>query len=183
MGVQLKMVFGPCIPWDGPINKSKGYGRTQGKHGRPAHRECWEEKYGPLKSGIVLHHLCENKLCVNLDHLQPLTVSEHSKQHPTILNMRNGGGSAINRAKTHCPAGHEYSPENTYHMPADRRHPNGTRNCRTCKREGNRRRRSLGRWERLWNARADFRTESHYSAVGPRSSRKMLTGWESLNVS
>lgn len=33
---------------------------------------------------------------------------------------------------THCPAGHEYTPENTYTS------PDGKRHCRTCKREGDR---------------------------------------------
>jgi len=38
--------------------------------------------------------------------------------------MMNG---AHQRAKTHCPYGHEYTPENTYQSPQ-----RGDRQCRTC---------------------------------------------------
>jgi HNH endonuclease len=37
---------------------------------------------------------------------------------------------ARNRSKTRCPAGHEYTPENTYVNPT-----NGSRQCRACKNE------------------------------------------------
>lgn len=39
-----------------------------------------------------------------------------------------------NADKTHCPHGHEYTPENTGH------HPDGSRRCRACYRAYNRRR-------------------------------------------
>lgn len=39
------------------------------------------------------------------------------------------GMPAINAAKTHCPKGHEYTPENTYYR------ERGWRHCRTCKLE------------------------------------------------
>lgn len=38
-------------------------------------------------------------------------------------------GVVVNRNKTHCPRDHEYTPENTYIQ------PNGSRYCRTCRRE------------------------------------------------
>jgi ssDNA-binding Zn-finger/Zn-ribbon topoisomerase 1 len=41
-------------------------------------------------------------------------------------------GAVENGAKTHCPAGHEYTPENTY-IRADR--PTGGRGCRVCRAE------------------------------------------------
>jgi hypothetical protein len=38
-------------------------------------------------------------------------------------------GPTIGNRKTHCPQGHEYTPENTYYR------ANGARHCRTCMRE------------------------------------------------
>lgn len=40
-------------------------------------------------------------------------------------------GADHQRAKTHCPHGHEYTPENTIVYPSD-----GRRRCRTCRRGG-----------------------------------------------
>lgn len=48
------------------------------------------------------------------------------------------GIAAISAAKTHCPQGHPYSPENTYV------NPQGSRECRICHR-----RRSLAWWHRV----------------------------------
>ncbi|NMF28888.1 hypothetical protein [Cellulosimicrobium aquatile] len=39
------------------------------------------------------------------------------------------GGGGHQRAKTHCPHGHEYTPENTIVYPSD-----GRRRCRRCRR-------------------------------------------------
>lgn len=38
--------------------------------------------------------------------------------------------------KTHCPQGHEYTPENTYlHKTKDKQKSHGGRSCKTCNRE------------------------------------------------
>jgi hypothetical protein len=44
------------------------------------------------------------------------------------VNIRRGRGEAAkNAVKTHCPEGHEYTPENTYVE------PKGSRVCMTCR--------------------------------------------------
>ena len=43
-----------------------------------------------------------------------------------MSDLRKGGVAAINRAKTHCPSGHPYSPENT------RLERRGSRRCKKC---------------------------------------------------
>lgn len=43
------------------------------------------------------------------------------------------------RERSHCPHGHEFTPENTYIYPAD-----GSRRCRECMRERDRKRRPRG---------------------------------------
>lgn len=49
------------------------------------------------------------------------------------------GNRYTNAAKTHCPQGHEYTPENTFY------NGDGHRSCRACRNEGNRRRRAAQR--------------------------------------
>lgn len=65
-----------CWEWTG---KRYIYGQW---HGQPAHRAVYEEFVGPIGDGLHLHHICENKICVNPDHLEPLTPEEHKARHP-----------------------------------------------------------------------------------------------------
>ena len=61
---------------------------------------------------------------MNPDHLEPVTRGENLHR-----------GAHRNKVKTHCPQGHEYTPENTY-VWGDR----NFRQCRTCTRERGRKR-------------------------------------------
>ena len=71
-----------------------------------------------VNKGVVFHHTCPNKLCVNPDHLVKLTRSTHLLEHPRKL-------------VSHCGLGHEFTENNTYIMPT------GQRRCRTCARQRN----------------------------------------------
>lgn len=104
-----------------------GYGRmmADGKS-HPAHRVAYEIMVGPIPEGLELDHLCRNPACCNPSHLDPVT-------HRTNL-MRGNGACARNARKTHCPKGHEYTPENT------RTPPSGGRWCLACERERSKRR-------------------------------------------
>lgn len=118
-----------CREWVGAKTK-QGYGWFwDGKQGVLAHRWIHEQEIGPIPHGYDVDHLCRNKLCVNALHLEAV---------PHVENMRRGTiwqvAGRYNAAKTHCPRGHEYTPENTSHS-------GGSRRCRTCKRERDRIRR------------------------------------------
>lgn len=88
---------------------------------KSAHREAYKAFKGEIPDGLELDHLCRVRNCVNPDHLEPVTRLE---------NARRGIGGLMaglrQRAKTHCPAGHPYAPENTYFR------ANGNRMCVTC---------------------------------------------------
>jgi hypothetical protein len=116
-----------CWPWQGSTFKSSGYGQIHvrlraGKWSSTvAHRVAYEIYRGPIPDGSVLDHLCRNRSCVNPAHLE--AVDDRT-------NILRGTGFAARHArKTHCPASHPYSPENTY---LDSR---GLRHCRACFRD------------------------------------------------
>lgn len=116
---------GVCWQWTaGRI--SSGYGQFYPikRHGVLAHRYAYELMRGSIPDGLVIDHLCRNKLCVNPDHLQAVTQGENTR--------RGLGVSTFNAFKTHCPARHAYDWANTYIS------PRGSRICRTCARERDR---------------------------------------------
>jgi hypothetical protein len=112
---------GPCWEWTG-ARSSSGYGQIWVKPAKVvAHRFAYEQLVGPIPVGLQLDHLCRNRACVNPDHLQPVTQQ--------INILRGSSVAAANHVKTHCPQGHEYTPENTYIHPK-----NNGRICRACAR-------------------------------------------------
>lgn len=73
---------GDCLIWTGSICPDRGYGqyRTQTTN-LLVHRMVWEMAYGPVPPGHEIHHSCENRRCIELDHLQCLGKTEHRKLH------------------------------------------------------------------------------------------------------
>lgn len=67
-----------CWAVNGELNR---YHRFRG---HPAHRWVYEAINGPLQRGVVVHHKCENKGCINPAHLTLMTRSDHSSHHATL---------------------------------------------------------------------------------------------------
>lgn len=118
-----------CWEWQGSKN-AKGYARFEiGKQNGKritvqVHRFSYEEIIGDIPDGLVLDHLCRNPSCVNPAHLEPVTCRENL--------LRGIGFVAVNARKTHCPAGHPLSADNTlvWRRGDGRMH----RKCRECDR-------------------------------------------------
>lgn len=112
-----------CWYWDGAYN-AKGYGRAWSERlsdTTAAHRMVYEELIEVIPPGLQLDHLCRIRSCVNPYHLRIMTGREN------LLAPGSKALAALNVAKTHCPAGHQYDPANTY-LTAQ-----GQRQCKACK--------------------------------------------------
>lgn len=112
-GFRVMEIATGCHVWLGAI-QSKGYGSVgDGQGGTTlAHRMAWVAQHGPIPNGLTIDHLCFNKRCVNVEHMELVTPAENIAR--------------AKRMKAYCPLGHEYTPENTYRNGA------GHRYCREC---------------------------------------------------
>lgn len=120
------VVQNDCINWTGGVAGMTGYGKVKinGKQ-VSVHRVAYEHAKGPIPKGMVVDHLCRNRLCINADHLEAVTARTNI--------LRGVGISAKNSVKTECIRGHEFTEENTYIF------PDGRRSCKECRRQWDRR--------------------------------------------
>lgn len=123
-----------CWNWTGAI-MPRGYGHltipgylSAERREVLAHRLAWELFRGLIPTGMTIDHLCRNRICVNVDHLECVTLKE---------NVRRGvGHTGVNARKTFCIHGHQFTETNTV-----RRH-DIRRECRECKNTMERERRA-----------------------------------------
>lgn len=108
-----------CWLWTG-MTDPNGYGLIKyGGRNRLAHRVSYELSGREAIGARQIDHLCRVRLCVNPDHLEPVTSK--------LNTLRGLSPSALNATKTHCVRGHEFNDENT-------RTYRGKRYCRACSR-------------------------------------------------
>ena len=105
-----------------------GYGRfcigsEQHAHVR-AHRFSWELANGPIPDGLNALHSCDNRPCVNPEHLFLGTHGDNVKD-----KVAKGRAAGRFSRLEFCPQGHPFNAENTYIA------PDGKRRCRTCRAE------------------------------------------------
>jgi hypothetical protein len=109
-----------CWEWTSTIdNNHYGVFPASGKRYR-AHRAMYMHLVGPIQTGLVIDHLCRNTICVNPDHLEPVTQKENV--------LRGVGPAAVNAGKSHCPRGHALIDTNLIKALARK----GGRACRSC---------------------------------------------------
>lgn len=107
-----------CVEWTG-YRDPKGYGRFHPKSGTAlVHRAAYEATHGPIPEGMFIDHLCRNRACRNVEHMELVTNRENT--------LRGENFIALHARATQCPQGHPYSEANTYHT------PDGRRDCRMC---------------------------------------------------
>jgi len=70
-----------CWIWTG-TRFPNGYGCFKiNKKSVGAHRVAYELQKGPIPSGLTIDHLCCNKLCVNPNHLEAVTLGENRRRY------------------------------------------------------------------------------------------------------
>ena len=127
---QLVIDSSGCLLWTGSTG-SGGYGLIKvDRHYHSVHRVMYEMFVGEIPDGLELDHVkawgCTNRHCASPSHLEPVTSLENK--------LRTGGIITAHAAATNCgTCGTPYDEENTYWA------PNGSRDCRICRRDRSRR--------------------------------------------
>ena len=113
-----------CWLWTG-ARTSGGYGSVRmGHRSMRAHRAVWELAVAAVPPGLVLHHRCGRKLCVNPAHLVPVDPAAHLRGH---------------NLKDVCANGHPYDRANTVWRARGDRAIGRRRRCRACEEIAHRR--------------------------------------------
>lgn len=117
-----------CLIWMGAVN-TKGYPcfAVNGVS-TLAHRLAYEDARGPIPDGYTIDHKCRVRNCVNVDHLEVVTIAENNRR------KRIPGGLAVGVT---CLNGHYLASDADIYV-----HPRGFAECRECRRNTKRRARA-----------------------------------------
>ena len=90
-----------CVRFKGRLN-SGGYGVVSVCGNRIyAHRAAWIAVNGAIQHGMTIDHLCRNRACVNVEHMEVVSRVENT--------LRGEGTAAQNARKTKCKCGRRFS--------------------------------------------------------------------------
>lgn len=71
-----------CVEWEGRTRNDYGIARFASKHPRQidlmVHRVAYLVAFGTIPDGLVVHHKCNNKLCMNPAHLEAMDRSRNA---------------------------------------------------------------------------------------------------------
>lgn len=109
-----------CWIWGG-MKTTLGYGTMKIQRKKIyAHRISYKIFKGEIPEGLVIDHLCRNRLCVNPEHLEAVTLKQNI--------LRGDNFTAKEARQTHCKNGHELKEPNLIRYFLKKGH----RNCRIC---------------------------------------------------
>jgi hypothetical protein len=111
-----------CLRWTG-AHTPKGYGHivVDGRK-RPVHVVAHEVWIGPVPEGYDVDHVyangCRHRDCIEPTHLEAVTHLENTLRRTRLI--------------THCPKGHEYTPDNIKWAHPGKNGLNRFRRCKRC---------------------------------------------------
>jgi hypothetical protein len=82
-----------CIIWHGKYRDKDGYGRSGSMS---AHRKVYQDAFGPIPKGMVVRHKCDNRECVNLEHLE---LGTHKQNMEDRAKRNRWHGEQVPKAK------------------------------------------------------------------------------------
>jgi hypothetical protein len=112
-----------CWEWSSSISPN-GYGKFSiDNYPRSAHVVSYKFFNSDFNENLCIDHVCMNRKCVNPGHLRQVDRKTNNTEN-------SNSTAALNKIKTHCHKGHEFSNQNTF-----TRTRNGlkSRVCRKCK--------------------------------------------------
>lgn len=111
-----------CWVWQRKVDHG-GYGQARftdaggRKRDVGAHRFSWAAFRGPIPPGLQIDHVCRNTLCVNPDHLEPVSSKENVRRGKAALGR---WGRQRDSHRTTCNHGHPLNDDNVlYYARAD----------------------------------------------------------------
>ncbi len=87
---RTKLQASGCIEWLGSQSSQGHYGTLGLGHKQVeyVHRAAWRLVHGEIPEGMEVHHTCENRVCVNTEHMMLMTHAMHMATHKALRAKR-----------------------------------------------------------------------------------------------
>jgi len=113
----------PCLYWNGNIaGNGYAYFWLATRKGEKAAKIAYSIFVAPFPDNKVMHHICNNKWCVNPYHIEPVSQSQNR-------DLAIAHGLRRYARKNSFACGHPFIEDNVYTR------PNGYHCCITCQRQ------------------------------------------------